>query len=88
MKVSFDYESAVRVDLATSYQNATCGLCGNFNKDPADDLMLPNGKLASNANEFGMKQWVADAAGCSRDCKQPVLCIFKGFYFGGVLGPL
>ncbi|XP_040020452.2 IgGFc-binding protein [Gasterosteus aculeatus] len=80
LKVSFDYESAVRVDLATSYQNATCGLCGNFNKDPADDLMLPNGKLASNANEFGMKQWVADAAGCSRDCKdcaQPLPPDFK-----------
>ncbi|KAM8871057.1 IgGFc-binding protein-like isoform 2-T2 [Spinachia spinachia] len=69
LEVSFDYESAVRVYLETSYQSATCGLCGNFNEDPADDLMLPNGKLASNGNEFGMKQWVADVEGCSRVCK-------------------
>ncbi|XP_040900961.1 IgGFc-binding protein-like [Toxotes jaculatrix] len=69
LKVSFDFASAVRVELATSYQNATCGLCGNFNNNPADDLMLPNGKLASNANEFGVSQWLADVEGCSHECK-------------------
>ncbi|XP_068425896.1 IgGFc-binding protein-like [Clinocottus analis] len=69
LKVSFDFTSSVRVELATSYHNATCGLCGNFNGDPADDLALPNGKLASNANDFGVSQWVADVDGCSRDCK-------------------
>ncbi|XP_039973277.1 IgGFc-binding protein-like, partial [Xiphias gladius] len=42
LKVSFDFASAVRVELATSYYSATCGLCGNFNNDPADDLMLPS----------------------------------------------
>ncbi|KAL7394213.1 hypothetical protein ABVT39_022340 [Epinephelus coioides] len=69
IKVSFDFASAVWVDLATSYQNATCGLCGNFNDDPADDLMLPNGKLASSTNEFGVSYWLADVEGCSHDCK-------------------
>ncbi|XP_059195875.1 IgGFc-binding protein-like [Centropristis striata] len=69
LKVSFDYVSAVMVELATSYENVTSGLCGNFNGDPADDLMLPNGKLASNPNEFGVSHWLADVEGCSRDCK-------------------
>ncbi|XP_051263188.1 IgGFc-binding protein isoform X2 [Dicentrarchus labrax] len=69
LKVSFDFASAVRVELASSYQNATCGLCGNFNDDPADDLMLPNGQLASNANEFGVSQWLANVKGCSHECK-------------------
>ncbi|XP_035527995.1 IgGFc-binding protein-like [Morone saxatilis] len=69
LKVSFDFASAVRVELASSYQNTTCGLCGNFNDDPADDLMLPNGQLASNANEFGVSQWLANVKGCSHECK-------------------
>ncbi|XP_060936531.1 IgGFc-binding protein-like [Limanda limanda] len=69
LEVSFDFASAVRVELATSYQGATCGLCGNFNNDPADDLMLPNGNMASNANEFGVSQWLANVKGCSLECK-------------------
>ncbi|TDH12248.1 hypothetical protein EPR50_G00069860 [Perca flavescens] len=69
LKVSFDFASAVRVEVATSYHSVACGLCGNMNNDPADDLMLPNGKLASNANEFGVSQWLADVEGCSHECK-------------------
>ncbi|XP_029307092.1 IgGFc-binding protein-like [Cottoperca gobio] len=80
LKVSFDFASAVRVELATSYHSAACGLCGNFNDDPADDMTLPNGKLASNANEFGVSQWLADVEGCSHECKdcaQPLPPDFK-----------
>ncbi|XP_074510552.1 IgGFc-binding protein-like [Sebastes fasciatus] len=80
LKVSFDFASAVRVELATSYHNSVCGLCGNLNGDPADDLKLPDGKLASNANEFGVSQWLADAEGCSKkckDCAQPLPPDFK-----------
>ncbi|KAM9353425.1 IgGFc-binding protein-like [Symphorus nematophorus] len=69
LKVSYDFASAVRVELATSYRNATCGLCGNFNDNPADDLMLPNGKLASSATEFGVSQWLANVEGCNHECK-------------------
>ncbi|CAB1446239.1 unnamed protein product [Pleuronectes platessa] len=69
LKVSFDFASAVRVELASSYQGATCGLCGNSNNDPADDLMLPSGKMASNANKFGVSQWLADVEGCSLECE-------------------
>nr|XP_057909028.1 IgGFc-binding protein-like [Doryrhamphus excisus] len=75
LKVSFDFASAVRVELATSYHGTTCGLCGNFNSNPTDDLTLANGKLASDANEFGVSQWVADVRGCSKgcdDCAQPL----------------
>nr|XP_061814216.1 IgGFc-binding protein-like [Nerophis lumbriciformis]XP_061814224.1 IgGFc-binding protein-like [Nerophis lumbriciformis] len=75
LKVTFDFASVVRVQLATSYEGTTCGLCGNYNKDPADDLMLPNGTLASNARLFGNSQWVASVPGCSplcEDCAQPL----------------
>uniref|UniRef100_A0A8C2WYZ8 VWFD domain-containing protein n=1 Tax=Cyclopterus lumpus TaxID=8103 RepID=A0A8C2WYZ8_CYCLU len=71
---------SVRVELASSYHNATCGLCGKFNGDPADDLALPNGKSASSANDFGVSQWVADVDGCSHDCKNGI--------FSGIKVPL
>ncbi|XP_077455262.1 IgGFc-binding protein-like [Stigmatopora argus] len=69
LKVSFDFVSAVTVELATSYQGTVCGLCGNFNGNPSDDLTLPNGTPTSNANEFGVNQWVAERPGCSKDCR-------------------
>ncbi|KAM9852278.1 IgGFc-binding protein-like isoform 2-T2 [Aulostomus maculatus] len=80
LKVSYDFASAVRVELSTSYHNATCGLCGNFNNDPSDDLMLPSGKLASSTIEFGVSQWVSNVPGCSQECKdcaQPLPPDFK-----------
>ncbi|XP_049585555.1 IgGFc-binding protein isoform X2 [Syngnathus scovelli] len=69
LKVSFDFASTVRVELATSYYGTMCGLCGNFNDNPADDLTLPNGTPATTANEFGVNQWVANSPGCSKECK-------------------
>ncbi|XP_071324408.1 IgGFc-binding protein-like [Trachinotus anak] len=69
LKVSFDFASAVRVELATTYHDVTCGLCGNFNSNPADDLKLPSGKLTSDGNEFGVSQWLANVEGCSHECK-------------------
>ncbi|XP_059921972.1 IgGFc-binding protein-like [Gadus macrocephalus] len=69
LKVSYDWRSAVKVMVATTYHNALCGLCGNFNNDPKDDLMLASGKAASNAKEFGISQWLASVPGCSHECK-------------------
>ena len=62
--------------VATTYHNALCGLCGNFNNDPKDDLMLASGKAASNAKEFGISQWLASVPGCSHECKARVNAFF------------
>lgn len=69
LKVFFDFVSSVRVELATSYHGAVCGLCGNLNDDPSDDMTLPSGLRAPSATEFGASQRVGDVSGCSHDCK-------------------
>ncbi|KAJ3598008.1 hypothetical protein NHX12_001523, partial [Muraenolepis orangiensis] len=69
LKVSYDWSSTVKVKVATTYQNMLCGLCGNFNTNPADDLMLANGNAATSAKEFGTSHWLADVPGCSHECK-------------------
>ena len=66
----------MKVIVATTYHNALCGLCGNFNNDPKDDLMLASGKAASNAKEFGISQWLASVPGCSHECKARVNAFF------------
>ena len=33
--------------LHMDYAGETCGLCGNFNSDPNDDLLTPEGNLVS-----------------------------------------
>ncbi|KAG7227877.1 hypothetical protein INR49_013671 [Caranx melampygus] len=63
--VQFDGRSTLLVRLSQHCQNRVAGMCGNFNSDPADDKVLPNGTLAQNDNEFG-HSWKAPTSqqGC------------------------
>ncbi|XP_055759032.1 IgGFc-binding protein-like [Salvelinus fontinalis] len=69
LTVSFDWSGEVRVKVPSTYHNAICGLCGNLNDNPEDDLLLPNGKKPMSPKEFGNSYWVADVPGCSHECK-------------------
>ncbi|XP_030611107.1 IgGFc-binding protein [Archocentrus centrarchus] len=51
--VQFDGQSTLLVRLGQNRQNRVTGMCGNFNNDPSDDKVLPNGTLAQNDNYFG-----------------------------------
>ncbi|MEQ2246236.1 hypothetical protein ILYODFUR_036235, partial [Ilyodon furcidens] len=51
--VQFDGYSTLLVRMARHFQNRVTGMCGNFNGDPSDDKVLPNGALAQNDNDFG-----------------------------------
>ena len=43
---------SITVSLSSHYEGKTTALLGNFNGDPSDDLVLPNGTLlSSNASE-------------------------------------
>ena len=51
--VSWDGSHRVDVTASKEWQSKLCGLCGNYNNDRNDDLMLPNGTITTSANEFG-----------------------------------
>ncbi|XP_075697036.1 IgGFc-binding protein-like [Rhinoderma darwinii] len=56
MEVTFDWDSRVTVTLPDSYAGAVGGLCGNFNGDMQDELMLKNGEVTYDIVAFG-KSW-------------------------------
>ncbi|XP_062299212.1 alpha-tectorin-like [Scomber scombrus] len=59
--VQFDGRSTLLVRIGQNRENRVTGMCGNFNSDPADDKVLPNGTLAQNDNEFG-HSWKANTS--------------------------
>uniref|UniRef100_A0A8C2STI4 VWFD domain-containing protein n=1 Tax=Coturnix japonica TaxID=93934 RepID=A0A8C2STI4_COTJA len=63
--VTFDWYSYARVILPTTYSRSVCGLCGDADGDPADDFMLPNGRLAEDADSFANSWKVSDVPGCN-----------------------
>ncbi|KAM6995326.1 IgGFc-binding protein [Tautogolabrus adspersus] len=53
---SLSTEGVVTIRLSSKYANATCGLCGNFNSDPADDLTASGAEEHLSPEQFG-KAW-------------------------------
>uniref|UniRef100_A0A3B4VL89 VWFD domain-containing protein n=1 Tax=Seriola dumerili TaxID=41447 RepID=A0A3B4VL89_SERDU len=53
-----------------TYQNATCGLCGNFNHHPGDDFQTPQGEVVSSDVVFANSWKVSgdDEPGCDERC--------------------
>ncbi|XP_057286893.1 IgGFc-binding protein-like [Pezoporus wallicus] len=78
LTITFDWRSYARVFLPTSYSSAVCGLCGNANGDPEDDLALPNGHMAANETHFGDAWRVAPGPGCQPGSTEGFLGCTKG----------
>ncbi|XP_018601004.2 IgGFc-binding protein isoform X1 [Scleropages formosus] len=68
LMVSFDWNSAVFVTLPSTYAGSVCGLCGNFNSNPRDDLTMKNGQLTPNPTDFGRSWLVEEIPGCVHSC--------------------
>ncbi|XP_062031948.1 LOW QUALITY PROTEIN: IgGFc-binding protein [Lepus europaeus] len=64
LTVTYNWDAQVTVKVPSSYAKALCGLCGNFNGDPSDDLALRDGNQAANALDFGNSWQEATSAGC------------------------
>ena len=52
VKVAWDGLYRVEVTARDDWRGRLCGMCGNYNGDPNDDLMTPGGSLASTPDEF------------------------------------
>ena len=62
----------ITITVPGNYRDHTCGMCGNFNDQKADDFQLPDGKVAKDVKSFGAAWKVAVSGvvcedGCSGD---------------------
>ncbi|EOA93833.1 Zonadhesin, partial [Anas platyrhynchos] len=55
--VRYDGNHYAEVSVPSDYSGLLCGLCGNYNGDPTDDNIKPNGDIASSSNELG-ESWL------------------------------
>ncbi|XP_061808679.1 IgGFc-binding protein [Nerophis lumbriciformis] len=69
VKIITDLHNHIEVKLPKNYHLTTCGLCGNYNGDPSDDMQLPNGSAVSNPDIFGSGWKLSDSeSSCSDTC--------------------
>uniref|UniRef100_A0A673JYW8 VWFD domain-containing protein n=1 Tax=Sinocyclocheilus rhinocerous TaxID=307959 RepID=A0A673JYW8_9TELE len=62
LRVLYDASYHAEVHVPSNYQGHMCGLCGNYNGNPADDFLLPNGTQSTSVNAFG-QAWALPATG-------------------------
>ena len=53
VQIFWDGMYHVLVTADSTWENRTCGLCGNYNNDWSDDFEMPNGNVTSVVDEFG-----------------------------------
>uniref|UniRef100_K7FDY9 Fc fragment of IgG binding protein n=1 Tax=Pelodiscus sinensis TaxID=13735 RepID=K7FDY9_PELSI len=54
LHLSFDLYYYLAITVPKSYRSQTCGLCGNYNGKPRDDLLRPNGHMARDLRDLGV----------------------------------
>ncbi|CAK7301082.1 IgGFc-binding protein [Vulpes lagopus] len=64
LTVTYNWNDRVIAKVPSSYAGALCGLCGNFNGNPNDDLALRGGGQAPNALAFGNSWQEETRPGC------------------------
>ncbi|XP_019353974.1 IgGFc-binding protein-like [Alligator mississippiensis] len=66
LEVQFNGASSAFVRVGPEHRRGLCGMCGNFDGDPTDDKVLPDGTPAHDDAQFG-NAWVSDRSppGCT-----------------------
>lgn len=76
LQVAYDWNWLLEVTVPSSYYGATCGLCGNFNQDPNDDLTLLDGSVVPSIISWAgsWKVYLLESS-CSDSCEEhPLIC--------------
>lgn len=47
LRVTFDGNNDAQIQISPDWKGVVCGLCGDFNGDPADDLKMADGSQVS-----------------------------------------
>ncbi|KGL96227.1 IgGFc-binding protein, partial [Charadrius vociferus] len=69
LTVTYDWQSRVTVSVPSTYADALCGLCGNYNGNTDDEMMMKDGQVTSNPDAFGQSWKVTDIPGCVEQSK-------------------
>nr|XP_033818517.1 IgGFc-binding protein-like [Geotrypetes seraphini] len=64
LRVTFNFDARVSVTIPSSYTGAVGGLCGDFNGDSKNDLIMKNGITTKDTGTFGNSWKVKDIPGC------------------------
>lgn len=67
LTVSYNWDTHVTAKVPSNYFKGVCGLCGNFNGDPRDDLGMQIRGEALDPRDFGKKWLVSTHPGCRTD---------------------
>ncbi|XP_053307384.1 IgGFc-binding protein-like [Spea bombifrons] len=68
--VNYNWDNYARVMVPSSYMGALCGLCGNYNQDPTDDLTPANDNHVPDNIKFEDRYKVGETPGCTGGCKE------------------
>ncbi|XP_061107394.1 kielin/chordin-like protein [Conger conger] len=83
VKVLWNGKSHLEVSVPGTYKNHMCGLCGNFNNYPQDDMRLPTGQAVKSEATFGNSWKVKrdnDTASQCRDGEDIDPCKEAGYF--------
>uniref|UniRef100_A0A8C1TTX9 Si:dkey-266m15.6 n=1 Tax=Cyprinus carpio TaxID=7962 RepID=A0A8C1TTX9_CYPCA len=71
LKVSWNGRSHLEVSVPGTYKKQMCGLCGNFNNYPHDDMKLRNGQITNSEAVFG-NSWKVETGNPSVQCPDAI----------------
>ncbi|XP_058536939.1 zonadhesin [Ochotona princeps] len=66
-QIKFDGRRSLEIIIPAAYYEKMCGICGNYNGEPEDELLMPSDELADNDLEF-VKSWKDNDI--DRDCQK------------------
>uniref|UniRef100_A0ACB8FRI9 Uncharacterized protein n=1 Tax=Sphaerodactylus townsendi TaxID=933632 RepID=A0ACB8FRI9_9SAUR len=65
LTATFDWKNNIRLTVPGAYAGHLCGLCGNFNGNPNDDMQNRRGVSLPLPRDFGRTWKVRDIPGCT-----------------------